>query len=94
MTNKHSDKGSKNFIGYKDDNIFRTLCIILPQMSEYMKYFDNGGKNMSFKIEDDIAFRKDNQIWNKIKKTLDIKFHSKSFYDEKYIKAKVKHLMM
>ena len=29
-------------------------------------------------------------IWNKIKKTLDIKFHSKPIYDEKYIKTKVK----
>ena len=23
-------------------------CIILPQMSVYMKYFENGGKNMLF----------------------------------------------
>ena len=45
---------------------------------------------MSFKIEDDIVFRKYNRIWNRINKTLDIKFRSKSFYDEKYIKAKVK----
>ena len=40
---KHSDNGSKYFIGYKDD-IIRNLCIILPQMSEYIKYFDNRGK--------------------------------------------------
>ena len=49
---KHSDEGSKYFIGYKDENIIRSLCMLLPQMSEYVKYFDNGGKNMSFKIED------------------------------------------
>ena len=49
---KHSDEGSKYFIGYKDENIIRSLCMLLPQMSEYIKYFDNGGKNMSFKIED------------------------------------------
>ena len=35
---------------------------------------------------------KDNEIWNKIKKTLHIKFHSTYVYDEKYIKAKVKEL--
>ena len=40
----NSDKGFKYFIGYKDDNIVGPLCIILPQMSGYMKYFDNGGK--------------------------------------------------
>ena len=28
------------------------LCIVLPQMTGYIKYFENGGKNMSFKIED------------------------------------------
>ena len=30
---KHNDKGFKCFIGYKDDNNIRPLCIILPQMS-------------------------------------------------------------
>ena len=49
---KHSDKGFKYFISYKDDNIIRQLCNILPQMSGFIKYFDNGGKNMSFMIED------------------------------------------
>ena len=41
---KHSDKGFKYFIGYKDDNIVRSLCIILPRMIRYIKYFENGGK--------------------------------------------------
>ena len=29
------------------------------------------------------------EIWNKIKKTLNLKFHSMPVYDQKYIKAKV-----
>ena len=66
------------------------LCIVLPQMSGCIKYFDNGGKNMSFKIEDDNIFLKYNEICNKIKKTLNIKLHSQPIYDEKYIKNKVK----
>ena len=37
----------------KDDHIIKPLCIALPQMSEYMKYFDNGGKNMFNVIEDE-----------------------------------------
>ena len=41
---KQNDKGFKDFTGFKDDNIVRVLCIILPQMSGYMKYFENGGK--------------------------------------------------
>ena len=59
-------------------------------MSRYIKYFDNSGKNMSFKFEDDAVIVKHNEMWKKIKKTLDIRFHSKPVYDEKYIKAKVK----
>ena len=45
---KRSDTGFKYFIGYKDGNIIRPLCIILPQMSSFLKYFDNGGKNVTF----------------------------------------------
>ena len=41
---KHRDKGFKYFIACKDDNIVRPLCIILPQMSGYIKYFESGGK--------------------------------------------------
>ena len=36
---KHSGEG---FIGYQDDEIVKLLCIILPQMSGYIKYFRNG----------------------------------------------------
>ena len=42
-------------------------------MSGYIKYFDNGGKNMTFKIENDNVLIKYNEIWNKIRKTLNIK---------------------
>ena len=45
---KHSDDGFKYFIGYKEDEIVKLLCIILPQMSEYIKYFENGGKKHVF----------------------------------------------
>ena len=41
-------------------------------------------------IEDDSVFEKYNELWNKVKKTLNIKFHSMPVYDEKYIKVKVK----
>ena len=41
---KHSDDGFKYFIGYKKNDIVRLLCIILPQISGYIKYFKNGGK--------------------------------------------------
>ena len=59
-------------------------------MSRYIKYFENGGKNMSFIIKDDSVLVKYNEIWNKIKKALNIKFHSNFIYDEKYIKSKIR----
>ena len=61
-------------------------------MSGYIKYFENGSKNMSFVIKDDDVLDKYNEIWGKIKETLNIKFHSIPVYDEKYIKAKVREL--
>ena len=87
---KHSNGGFKYFIGYKESEIVKPLRIILPQMTGYIKYFENGRKNMSFVIKDDDVLDKYNEIWDKIKKTLCIKFHSMSVYDEKYIKAKVR----
>ena len=51
-------------------------------MSGYIKYFENSAKNMSFMIENDDALTKYNEIWNKIKEILNIKFHSNLLYDE------------
>ena len=45
---------------------------------------------MSFVIKDDYVLDKYNEIWDKIKETLNIKFHSMPVYDEKYIKVKVR----
>ena len=66
------------------------MRIILPQMSGYIKYIDNDGKNMSFKIEDESVYLKYTEIWNTIKKLLNTIFHSQPIYDDKYIKTKVK----
>ena len=45
---------------------------------------------MSFMIKNDDMLDKYNEIWNKIKNTLNMKFHSMPVYDEKYTKAKVR----
>ena len=59
---KHSDEEYKYFIGYQQDEIFKPLCIILPQMSGHIKYFKKGGKNMSFFVRDDNVLDKYNEI--------------------------------
>ena len=38
---KHNDDGFKYFIDYKEGQIVKPLCI-LPQMTGYIKYFENG----------------------------------------------------
>ena len=52
--------------------------------------FENGGKNMSIKIEEESVYLKYAKIWNKIKSIVNVKFHSQPIYDDKYIKTKVK----
>ena len=87
---KHSDDSFKYLIGYKEGEIVKPLCIILPQMSGYIKYFENGGKNMYFMIKNDDVLDKYNNIWDKIKGKLNIKFHSMSVYVKIYMRAKVR----
>ena len=87
---KHNKDGLKYFIGYQEDEIVKLLCIILPQMSGYIKYFENGVKNMSFLIKGKGVWEKYKQIQDVIKNKLRIKFHSKPIYEKKYLKTKVR----
>ena len=48
---KHNNEGFKYFTGYLENGNVKPLCIILPQMSGCIKYFENGGKNMSFLLK-------------------------------------------
>ena len=44
---KQNNDTYKYFIGYShDDGVIKPLCIVLPQMSGYIKYFENGEKNI------------------------------------------------
>ena len=46
----------KYFIGYNDD-VIRPICIKLPQMIGFAKYFDSN-KTMSFKVSDEKLLKK------------------------------------
>ena len=87
---KHNDEGFKHFIGYLEGEIVKPLCIILPQMSGYIKYFENGSRNMSFLIKDDEVWDEYDKIWDVIKDKLGIKFHSEAVYEYKLLKGKVR----
>ena len=87
---KHNGKGFKYYIGYLEGEIVKPLCMILPQMSGYIKYFENGGKSMSFLIKDDEVWDKYDKIWDVIKDKTNLRNHSELVYEYKYLKAKVR----
>ena len=55
---KINDTTYKYLCGYLNNDIFQLLCVILPQMNGYIKYFNNGGKNMSFVTDDEEVYDK------------------------------------
>ena len=59
-------------------------------MSGYIKYFDDGGKNMSFVTDDEEVYEKYNEIWEVVRKLLKLKFTVGLVRDDKYIIAKLK----
>ena len=59
-------------------------------MNGYIKYFNDGGKNMSFVTDDEEVYEKYNEIWEVVRKLLKLKFTVNPVRDDKYIIAKLK----
>ena len=59
-------------------------------MSGYIKYFDDGGKNMSFVTDDKEVYEKYNEIWEVVRKLLKLKFFVSPIRNGKYIIFKLK----
>ena len=55
---KINDTTYKHICGYLNNDTIQPLCVILPQMDGYIKYFDDGGKNMSFVTDDEKIYKK------------------------------------
>ena len=87
---KINDTIFKYLCGYLNNDVIQPLCVILPQMSGYIKYFDDGGKNMSFVTDDEEVYEKYNEIWEVVRKLLKINFTVGPVRDDKYIIAKLK----
>ena len=80
----------KYLCGYLNNDVIQPLCVILPQMNGYIKYFNNGGKNMTFGTDNEKVYDKYNEIWEVIRKLLKVKFTVNPVRDEKYLVAKLK----
>ena len=87
---KINDTTYKHSCGYLNNDIIHSLYVILPQMIGYIKYFDDGGKNMSFVTDDEEVYEKYNEIWEVVRKLLKVKFTVNPIRDDKYIIAKLK----
>ena len=87
---KINDTTYKYSCGYLNNDIIQPLCVILPQMSGYIKYFGDGGKNMSFVTDDEEVYEKYNEIWEVVRNLLKVKFTVNPIRDDKYIIAKLK----
>ena len=87
---KINDTTYKYLCAYLNNDVIQPLCVILPQMSGYIKYFDDGGKNMSFVTDDKQVYEKYNEIWKVVRKLLKVKFFVSPIRDDKYIIAKLK----
>ena len=87
---KLNDTTYKYFCGYLNNDVIKPLCIILPQMNGYIKYFDDGGKNMSFVTDDEKVYEKYDEIWNVVKNLLKLKVAASPIRNDKYILAKLK----
>ena len=59
-------------------------------MHGYIKYFDNGGKNMTFVRGNEKVYDKYNEIWEVIRKLLKVKFAVNPVRDDKFLVAKLK----
>ena len=87
---KINDKTYKHICGYLNNDTIQPLCVILPQMDRYIKYFDDGGKNMSFVTDDEKIYKKYNEIWEVIRKLLKTDFNVSPVRDDIYLLAKLK----
>ena len=81
---KISDTTYKYLCGYLNNDTIQPLCVILPQMNGYVKYFGNGRKNMLFVTDDEKVYDKYNEIWEVIRKLLKVKFTVNSVRDDRY----------
>ena len=88
---KLNDETYKYFCEYlNNDGIIKPLCLILLQMNGYIKYFNDGGKNMSYTTDDEKVYEKYDEIWNVIKGLLKLKFTVGPIRNDNYISAKLK----
>ena len=86
---KINDTTYRHICGHLNNDTIQPLRVILPQMDGYIKYFDDGGKNMSFVTDDEKIYKKYNEIWEVVRKLLKIDFTVNPVRDDIYLVDKL-----
>ena len=76
---KINDTTYKHICGYLNNDTIQPLCVVLPQMDGYIKYFD-----------DEKMYEKYNEIWEVIRNLLKVDFTVGPVRDDIYLVAKLK----
>ena len=88
LVSKKEPYGTKNalkyFIKYNDNDVIKLLCLRLPQMTGYVRKFDENA-TMSFRVNNKQLLKNYNKIWEKGEKLMRIDFQSKPEYKNKDI---------
>ena len=87
---KINDTTYKHICGYLNNDTIQPLCVVLLQMDGYIKYFDDGGKNMSFATDDEKIYKNYNEIWEVVRNLLKLDFTVSPVRDDIYLVAKLK----
>ena len=66
------------------------MCYFTSNAWIYNKHFDDGGKNMTFVMDNDKVYNNYNEIWEVIRKLLKVKFAVNPVRDDKFLVAKLK----
>ena len=73
---------------YNDNNV-KTLHIMLPKTSTYVKSYDGQTKWIYFLTEDNDLFKNYNTFLEKVSANLKKEFDSESVYNKEFSKAKI-----
>ena len=87
---KINDTTYKHICGYLNNDTIQPLYVVLPQMDGYIKYFDDGGKNMTFVTDDEKIYEKYIEIWEVVRNLLKTDFTVGPVRDDIYLVAKLK----
>ena len=83
----------KYLTGINFDKTIRPLVLTIPKMSGYVKTFkvkEGDNKLMSFHIDNKKLLQKYEAIWTKIDNLKNIESNVLPFYDDRYIKTKIR----